>query len=991
MGKGMLVDRCVVMLLCVLAVSAAVFAGQNDLESAWKNQIEFPDDPFQSWTSPAYIKFTIVTSEGFDPNVVYYQDSSRYEYHYDFAVGHLDPFARMTIEQFDAVTLWASDQKAILGAVILPPWSDPPLNEYGFQLVRQDAYSREEVVRLFGLVRASVIADPNVTAYYFPTYEQYPIAQQHRSWLEEQGVPVGSTARWTQGNASYSQGWALGTLRFVEGSDIQAAYMRGELRPDDILLTDGVPAEVPSVAGIVTLMPETPNSHVAILARSQGVPFVHLALAPDVASAQGLVGRAVYLSATQDGFGADCRLRLLDAAALSAEDRATLLALKQLPPVVIRSMVRQGRFWADTNDLQPDDIAGFGGKAANFGVLRDAIPDDCPRAMAFSFDLWNAFLDRSMFGTTLRDEIAQRLSKHTMYPPSDMQALSADLATIRDWFTDSHVASFGAELESVVLDALSEFRFDPMQKIRFRSSTNVEDSDRFTGAGLYDSFSGCLADDLDGDTDGPCACDPTEGKERGVFRAIRKVFASFYNDNAFLERLKHGIDESQAGMALLAHHSFPDEIELANGVVTMERRWGESWSIEVVSQKGAVSVTNPPADAVPEIVQVSGTSWGPAPWVVQRSSLVSLRDDTVLVWEGDYVRLYELVVAAAERYCQVKPTDNPLLDLEFKKLAPAGRLIVKQIREIPQAGEGEYTTPFLLGQPRPYRTLQGRGSNVFTNHRLKSRWTLTPASTWLDEGALQRCLYDDVRIEYVADGRVQEITGPMSLLPGARHEYEAPLTDWDRYTLIDGWRLDDPCNPRTVRLRTTPAFQATVPDPVVMMDDLRLTVEVEYDRPVPTGETDATIVEETTLYRPWEPGEQDWLDTCEFDDPNTGVSIRVRFYMRWSWDPSSPTSIQIERTQIEGLTSEPIVLTGFFSQSVGGGAHLCPKNFLFEPRLESGISQGILDELKARGIRLIYFTTGARECRPTEWEDTPPAIRFHSFDDPLEAPDGTPL
>ena len=160
MGKGMLVDRCVVMLLCVLAVSAAVFAGQNDPESAWKNQIEFPDDPFQSWTSPAYIKFTIVTSEGFDPNVVYYQDSSRYEYHYDFAVGHLDPFARMTIEQFDAVTLRAGGQKAVLGAIILPPWADPPINEYGIQLVRLDAYSREEVVRLFGVVRASVIADP---------------------------------------------------------------------------------------------------------------------------------------------------------------------------------------------------------------------------------------------------------------------------------------------------------------------------------------------------------------------------------------------------------------------------------------------------------------------------------------------------------------------------------------------------------------------------------------------------------------------------------------------------------------------------------------------------------------------------------------------------------------------------------------------------------------------------------------------------------------
>ena len=88
----------------------------------------------------------------------------------------------------------------------------------------------------------------------------------------------------------------------------------------------------------------------------------------------------------------------------------------------------------------------------------------------------------------------------------------------------------------------------------------------FVGAGLYDSFSGCLLDDLDGDTKGPCKCDPTESKERGVFRAIRKAYASFYNDNGFLERLRHGIDESQVAMGLLVHYSAPDETEMANGV-----------------------------------------------------------------------------------------------------------------------------------------------------------------------------------------------------------------------------------------------------------------------------------------------------------------------------------------------------------------------------------------------------------------------------------------
>jgi hypothetical protein len=33
---------------------------------------------------------------------------------------------------------------------------------------------------------------------------------------------------------------------------------------------------------------------------------------------------------------------------------------------------------------------------------------------------------------------------------------------------------------------------------------------------------------------------------------------------------------------------------------------------------------------------------------------------------------------------------------------------------------------------------------------------------------------------------------------------------------------------------------------------------------------------------------------------------------------------------------------------------------------------------------LIYCTTGARECRPTEWQDTPPQIRFYGFDRSIE-------
>jgi hypothetical protein len=975
-------------LFVLLVSSLAVAQEEPPAGPVWKNQITLPDEPFQSWTAPPYVKFTIITKPPYDPNVVYFQDSTRYEFHFAFALECLEPFQGMTIEQFDDVTLHAANQEAVLGAVILPPWHDPPYQEYGIQLVRNDPYTREETAKYFRLVQQCIVADPNNKGYYFPTYEQYPMTEQNRSWFESQGLPLGSTAQWIEGDASYAEGWALGRLVFVTGMQIQDAYAAGQLLPDDILLTDGVPAEVPAVAGIISLAPSTPNSHVAILSRSQGVPFVFLAVEGE--QARALVGHTVYLAVTSDGFGPSS-VKLLDVDFLSDEEKSSLLALKKAPPLLIRPMVSTGRLWADTNDLGPADIGSFGGKASNYGVLRRAVPESSQPALAFSFDLWNGFLDQPLAGPlagrTLREEIARRLAKYPAYPPADMEALFDELKGIRDLFKDGNTTKFGNTGPRIIA-ALQDpnFGFDPKRNLRFRSSTNVEDSEQFTGAGLYDSFSGCFADDLDNDTAGPCACDAAEGSERGVLRAIRKVFASFYNDNAYLERLKHHLDESQVGMALLVHYSFPDEIELANGVATMEKPGGESWSVSLVSQMGAVSVTNPPMDAVPEEVRIDSGWQGPYAYVQRRSSLVPLREDTVLQWDADYLRLYELLAATGDRYCAETKKDDIVLDFEYKKTAPDGTLLLKQVREIPQPGNAQYATPFLLGEPRQYRTLQGRGGNVFANHRLKSIWTLQPKSLWLDERNLAACTYGTVTIEYVGDGQVRRFTGELSSLPEAAHIYEAPQTEWERYSLIDSWCITDLCNPRTYRLTTGPLFQATVPDPVVTLEDFRVGLEVDYRTPVPISDTNTATTEILMLYTPWVPAAEEVPDECSFADPNLGVSVVTTFYMHWGWGPGAPTSVQFKETRIEGLTTEPIVLTGFFSQSVGGGSHLCPKNFLFEPGLEPGISPTILDELKAKNIRLIYFTTGARECRPTEWQDTPPLIRFYGFDESIECP-----
>ncbi len=225
------------------------------------------------------------------------------------------------------------------------------------------------------------------------------MASENSDWFASQGIALGSTARWAEGNTCYAQGWAFGTLKFFPGDRIADAYQSGLLEPGDILLTDGVPAEVPFVAGIISLVPSTPNSHVAILARTYESPFVYLALADDAQFAQELVGHRILLTAYDKEDGTS-EVKLIDTDALLDDDTAMQIRqLKKPSALQISPMASRGLFGVSTEGLSPSDIQYVGGKAANFGMLRRAVPENSPKAIALTFDLWNAFLDQPLTST----------------------------------------------------------------------------------------------------------------------------------------------------------------------------------------------------------------------------------------------------------------------------------------------------------------------------------------------------------------------------------------------------------------------------------------------------------------------------------------------------------------------------------------------------------------------------------------------------------------
>jgi len=964
-----------------LAGVVLMCAARSPLEAAPKLQITFPGEPYavaSTNSASGWIKFAILTS---DLNTVYFQDSNLYPFHYDFAVNELLQFQGMTPAQFDQVTLYEQGQQAILGAVILPPLvgGNSVYAEYGIQFVRQDPYPATLVRDLFYLVRSRVLAGPEVQALYFPSFEQQAAAEQNAAYFAAEGIAISSTARWSDDNVCYSFGWALGRLEYVPADQIDAAYLAGTLAPEDVLLTDGIPTEIPAVAGVISLAPATPNSHVAILAQTFRLPFVHLALAADAARAQSLVGRRVVLRA-DDIYGA-CRVRLVDVETqLDPGTVQQILALKQPPPLAIAVMQPFGAYSANAGTLTLASVRHFGGKAANFGTIRRAIPASSPVATAFSFDLWNAFLNQVLGnGRSLRAEIALRLAPF-VWPP-DMSDLAATLTGIEDLIRDTGQTTFAPALQSAVISTLQDpqYGFDPLSNLRFRSSTNVEDAEQFTGAGLYDSYSGCLADDLDGNSSGPSLCDSSESNERGVFRAIRRVFASFYNLNACLERLRYGVDETQVGMALLVHHSFPDEIELANGVGLLEQV-GSTRDVYLVTQTGASSVTNPEPGAIPEEVDVYVPSGGGSvfPTVIRHSNLLPL-GATVLTFPDDYADLTNLLVLVAQQYAIESGLGTFTLDFEYKKLAPGGELSVDQVRRVPQASDTPSVTPFLVNEPATYCLFQGEASNIFAVHRLKSRWTLNTENLWLTQMNLQQSFFADASLEYAESCQLYEQSGPLPQWPAATHGFASG-------TATDGWSFASLQNPRVHTLATTnvPTLVAPSASPILVLGDFGwpaydphngcLDLEVSYSQAVPSLDWTGPILTTTDFGRVCPclaPMAGDLLQQRVLDEPG-GASITTRFY----WPPPLPVvagyTAPLSRfvdTRVTGLTSTPLTLTGEHAQSYRPEHHNFAEHFLFEPALDPGVTATQLAELTSAGVRAIHMFCDFSGCQRTNYND----------------------
>jgi hypothetical protein len=357
---------------------------------------------------------------------------------------------------------------------------------------------------------------------------------------------------------------SIGQLRFINAADLETEIVGFR----DIVVLDHVPNDISVTQGIITAEFQTPLSHINVLSQNRGTPNMALRNATENEDLRALEGKWVRLSVELSDYEIE---------EVTSEEADEWWEANKPSQVQVPGLDLTQTELTDIEDLvdpEADDLLAqiksatraFGGKAANYAGLAhiDGLP--VPKAFAIPVHFYMQFMEQHGFD----QRVGELLQDESFVNDAEIRQL--ELEALRE---DMEIAPLDPDFEDALIAKLdAEY---PDTRMRFRSSTNAEDLDGFTGAGLYTSKSAEVSSDEDPPRD-----------------AIRRVWASVWFFRAFEERSYRSIDHLAVGMALLVHHSFPDEE--ANGVALTGNpfdKTGVSPAFYVNVQYGEASVVQP--------------------------------------------------------------------------------------------------------------------------------------------------------------------------------------------------------------------------------------------------------------------------------------------------------------------------------------------------------------------------------------------------------------
>jgi hypothetical protein len=530
----------------------------------------------------------------------------------------------------------------------------------------------------------------------------------------------------------YNPGITAGLVKRVRAGD----SLDGA-RDTDILVLDAIPDVLPPCAALITSVPQTPLSHVSLLARSRGIPNVYVAGITDDPEwdAWSRLPTRVAVEASDEGFRAGVlpfddylRWRALQTAVIPSIEPVDSGAL----PV--------GMALADADtmlELRPV----VGGKAAGMRQLltvEGLDTPDLPYALTVRpyhdhldahFAWIEPLLQQSPF--TVPNAVRERFLVLEGRAAYDQRFPSGADQTVADTFTAMHGSStlvgglvrrdglrgaiattpmtpaLRADVTSAVATAFTSL--PEGTGLRFRSSSTVEDVEGFNGAGLYTSATGYRV--------------PVDG-QRSYEEAVLRVWASYWGAEAYEEREAAGLAHLDGGMGVLVHPRFDDAYELSNAVATLTRHPDGTHELLVNAQEGATSVANPPNTCPPVLPETARVRDASGALVVERlTESTEVPSGTTVLDDAQLTALFTSSVAVLDGWLAaenavLEPThqrDVLVLDLEVREMASGWlggsteRLVTKQARSLEPTAA---TLPIPVQEVPAPRDLLARAAEV---------------------------------------------------------------------------------------------------------------------------------------------------------------------------------------------------------------------------------------------------------------------------------------
>jgi hypothetical protein len=422
-------------------------------------------------------------------NKIYYVNSQKYRFHKDFLLANY--LVARGGDVYETIYI-RQDRRFIVGTVA---WQKP-VERFTFELYEGDLASADLIKLAYDTINETFFADVSYK----------PNSSRQDDATGALGISR-VTADEIQKNQEYlalNTGKAVGRIHIIEKLDDTV-----EVGDNEILILKELPLNLPPVRGIIVAKPSTPLSHVNILAKGWGIPNVY-------------IKDADKLFKELDTFVVELEANLTD----YTLKRADLDVIKEKflsPDETIAPSNLTVTKLAALRQMRKKDSIVYGAKSANLGEMMNAriptllVPD--------GFTVPFHWYDRFMRENKLDDRIDEFLDNLDFVhnPRVRRQRLEEFRAEVQ-------AGEFDAQLRAEIIARWkTQLKGQP---VFVRSSSNAEDLPNFSGAGLYSSVANVR-------------------DEEEIIRAVKKVWASLWNFDAYEARVRNYVNQREVYMSAL--------------------------------------------------------------------------------------------------------------------------------------------------------------------------------------------------------------------------------------------------------------------------------------------------------------------------------------------------------------------------------------------------------------------------------------------------------